>query len=55
MQWERDRIAEAGFDGCVTKPVDGAELRKRVRELLGVFEKEMKNERGGETAPAGDR
>jgi CheY-like chemotaxis protein len=34
MQLDRDRILTAGFDACVTKPVDVAKLRKRVYELL---------------------
>ena len=34
MQLDRDRILTAGFDACVTKPIDVAKLRKRVYELL---------------------
>jgi CheY-like chemotaxis protein len=34
MLLDRDRIAAAGFDACVTKPIDVAKLRERVDELL---------------------
>jgi CheY-like chemotaxis protein len=35
MVLDRDRILAAGFDAYVTKPIDVAQLRKRVDELLG--------------------
>jgi len=34
MQPDRDRIAAAGFDACLIKPISAAELRKRVGQLL---------------------
>jgi CheY-like chemotaxis protein len=34
MQLDRDRILTAGFDACITKPIDVAKLRERVDELL---------------------
>ena len=34
MQPDRERIAAAGFDDCLIKPISAAELRKRVGELL---------------------
>jgi CheY-like chemotaxis protein len=34
MVLDRDRILAAGFDAYVTKPIDVAQLRKRVYELL---------------------
>ena len=34
MLLDRDRILAAGFDACVTKPIDIAKLRERVDELL---------------------
>jgi CheY-like chemotaxis protein len=34
MQRDRDRIVTAGFDECITKPIDVAKLRKHVDELL---------------------
>jgi CheY-like chemotaxis protein len=34
MLLDRGRIATAGFDACITKPVDVANLRKCVYELL---------------------
>jgi len=34
MLLDRDRILAAGFDACLTKPIDVAKLRERVYELL---------------------
>ncbi len=34
MRGDRQRAMDAGFDGYITKPVDGAALRRQVRELL---------------------
>jgi CheY-like chemotaxis protein len=34
MLLDRDRILAAGFDACVTKPIDIAKLRQRVHALL---------------------
>jgi len=34
MQPDRERIAAAGFDACLIKPIGTAELRQRVGELL---------------------
>jgi CheY-like chemotaxis protein len=34
MQPDRERIVTAGFDACITKPIDVARLRERVYELL---------------------
>jgi CheY-like chemotaxis protein len=34
MQPDRDRIAAACFDACITKPINVAKLRERVYELL---------------------
>jgi CheY-like chemotaxis protein len=34
MLLDRDRILTAGFDACITKPIDIARLRERVYELL---------------------
>jgi CheY-like chemotaxis protein len=34
MLFDRDRIATAGFDACLTKPIDVAKLRECVYELL---------------------
>ena len=34
MQLDRERIVTAGFDACITKPIDVARLRERVYELL---------------------
>jgi CheY-like chemotaxis protein len=34
MQSDRDRILAAGFDACITKPIQSTELRERVRGLL---------------------
>ncbi len=45
MQLDRDRIATAGFDACITKPVDVAKLRELVDELLPHPEKEKAHER----------
>jgi CheY-like chemotaxis protein len=36
MQGDRQRAMALGFDDYITKPIDGAALRKRVAELLGV-------------------
>ncbi len=36
MQFDRDRIAGAGFDAYLIKPINNAELRRQVSELLGV-------------------
>jgi len=47
MHQERDRIREAGFDACITKPVTSAALRRRVDELLNLAAKERRNERPG--------
>lgn len=35
MRGDRQRALDAGFDDYITKPVDGAALRKHVRALLG--------------------
>src|SRR5271157_2495563 len=40
MLLDRDRIATAGFDACITKPIDVAKLRERVDELLRSSRKE---------------
>lgn len=34
MQGDRERIMAAGFDGCLTKPVDTRQLPRMVREWL---------------------
>ena len=34
MQGDRDRAAEAGFDGYITKPINAVQIRKYVEELL---------------------
>jgi CheY-like chemotaxis protein len=34
MLLDRDRILTAGFDGCITKPINVARLRECVDELL---------------------
>lgn len=35
MRGDRQRALDAGFDDYITKPVNGAALRKQVRTLLG--------------------
>jgi len=35
MQGDREKALAAGFDGYITKPIDGAALRKQVAALLG--------------------
>jgi two-component system cell cycle response regulator DivK len=39
MLLDHDRILAAGFDAYVTKPIDIADLRERVDELLGSSQK----------------
>jgi two-component system chemotaxis sensor kinase CheA len=34
MLFDRDLILAAGFDACITKPIDIKKLRERVNELL---------------------
>ena len=34
MQSDRDKAAAAGFDGYVTKPINAAQIRKYVEDLL---------------------
>ncbi|MFB3827219.1 MAG: response regulator [Bryobacteraceae bacterium] len=34
MRGDRQRALQSGFDGYITKPVDGATLRRQIRELL---------------------
>ncbi len=35
MQGTREKLLAEGFSGYVTKPVDGALIRKQIREILG--------------------
>ena len=35
MQQDREKALAAGFDDFVTKPIDAAKLRARVRKILG--------------------
>lgn len=35
MRGDRERIMAAGFDGCLTKPIDTRKLPRMVREWLG--------------------
>ncbi|MBZ5727475.1 MAG: response regulator [Acidobacteriia bacterium] len=36
MQTDRDRIVGAGFDAYIIKPINSAELRRQVNELLSL-------------------